>query len=252
MIPILGIPILNRGDLLLRLVKSIDFPVEKLVIVNNSRGNDFSVDEALTEINALINAATTPVAKLQIINPEHNLGVSGSWNKIMSETSEAAYWLIVGNDMMFNPGELEKIHTFADANKHDHAVMYALGHNAFVVTPYCLATVGNFDENFYPAYLEDCDHSYRIKLSGVKSSNIPDVAPVHGEAPSFGSSTIFSNPRWRELNGITHGNNFKYYRSKWGGNNGEETYLYPFDDPSISLKTWELDPGHRARNDIWT
>ncbi len=39
MIPILAIPVLNRGDLLLRCIRSIDYPVGKLVIVNNGDEN---------------------------------------------------------------------------------------------------------------------------------------------------------------------------------------------------------------------
>jgi GT2 family glycosyltransferase len=249
MIPILGVPILNRGDLLLRLIQSIDYPVENLIIIDNSNGKDQSVTHAVGNIITNLEPNRPNILNTTVVQPTENLGVAGSWNKIM--TYPADYWLIVGNDIMFNRGELEKIDTFVQANKHDHAIMFGLGHNVFAVTPYGLDNVGTFDENFYPAYLEDCDHFYRVKLAGVKSANIPNVAPIHGEAPSWGSSTIYSNDRWRELNGITHGNNFKYYRAKWGGKNGEEKYKHPLDDPTINIKTWELDPGHRTRNNIW-
>lgn len=249
MIPILGIPILNRGDLLERLIESIDYPVELLYIVDNSEGKDDSVREVVETLNV----EHEFIQRVDIARTEHNLGVAGSWNHIMSVMQDKglSYSLIVGNDMMFNPGELEKIDTFVKANAHDHVIMFAHAYNAFAVTPLNLKIVGTFDENIYPAYLEDCDHFYRVTLAGAKSVNIPNVSPLHGEAPSFGSSTIYSNRKWRELNGTTHGNNFLYYRRKWGGNNGEEKFVNPFNDLTKDLKYWEFDPEWRKQQDIW-
>jgi len=42
-IPVLGALVYNRGDLLTRMVRSIDYPVEQLVIVLNA------VDESIAE-----------------------------------------------------------------------------------------------------------------------------------------------------------------------------------------------------------
>jgi GT2 family glycosyltransferase len=248
MIPILGIPILNRPDLLQRLIQSIDYPVEVIYIINNSAGKDQNVSNYLNELPSII--FKTPVKQLLLHYPNTNLGVAGSWNNIISRSS-ALYQLICGNDIMFHPGDLEKIDTFVTKNMHDHAVMYAHGHNCFAITRYGLTTVGNFDENIYPAYLEDCDHDYRVKLAGVKTANIPDVDIIHGEAPTFGSTTIYSNPIFSQRNAITHGNNFKYYFAKWGGINGEEKFTHPFNDLGLDLKYWLLNPEWRIQNDIW-
>ena len=50
MIITLGIPVLNRGDFLLRCVTSVDHPVENLVIINNSEGKNAQVTAACSQI----------------------------------------------------------------------------------------------------------------------------------------------------------------------------------------------------------
>jgi glycosyltransferase involved in cell wall biosynthesis len=240
-IPFVGIPVLNRGDLLMRCVESIDYPVARIVIINN--GNDEGVGTALTKLQERC-------PNVEVVKPAHNLGVAGSWNHFLREY-DSAYYLICGSDIQFATGDLEKLHRFS-LDHPDDAIMFGNhGYSIFVLTKCGVGLAGYFDENFYPAYLEDCDYSYRLKLLDVRASNVPDIQAIHGEAPYWGSSTILSDPTYRERNGITHGNNFTYYRAKWGGINGEEIYSYPFNDPGRSPKDWTFDSDHRAANDIW-
>lgn len=240
-IPIIGIPILNRGDLLVRCVESIDYPVERIVIVNN--GNDEAVRASITLLKARH-------SNIEVVEPAHNLGVAGSWNYILRHYA-ATFHLICANDIEFAPGDLAEIDRFVLEHL-DYAIMFANhGYSVFALTKQGIALIGYFDENLYPAYLEDCDHFYRVKLLGGKSDNIPGIHAIHGEAPCWGSSTILSNPVYRQRNGITHGNNFRYYRAKWGGINGQEVYLYPFNDPTKSPRDWTLDNAIRKANDIW-
>jgi GT2 family glycosyltransferase len=98
--------------------------------------------------------------------------------------------------------------------------------------------VGYFDENIYPAYLEDCDYHYRSKLVNTITRSV-ETHMVHGEAPNWGSSTIGDkNGALRKSNHITHGKNYVYYDRKWGGREGGETYQTPFNDPNNSVKFW--------------
>ncbi|MCA1612884.1 MAG: glycosyltransferase [Acidobacteria bacterium] len=240
-IPLIGIPVLNRGDLLARCVNSIDYPAERIVVINN--GDDESVQAAVAGLQA-----RRP--NVEVIKPPHNLGVAGSWNYFLREY-DAPYYLICGSDIQFAPGDLEKIDRFASAHPDDAIMFGNHGYSLFALARRGVELIGYFDENFYPAYLEDCDHSYRLKLLNARASNVPDIHAIHGEAPHWGSSTILSDATFRERNGITHGNNFAYYRAKWGGINGEEVYPTPFNDPSRSPAEWTLDAERRAANDIW-
>ncbi|MFL6227743.1 MAG: glycosyltransferase family 2 protein [Pyrinomonadaceae bacterium] len=240
-IPFVGVPVLNRGDLLTRCVESLDYPVARIVVINN--GDDEGVRESLSSLRE-------GRPNLEVVKPAHNLGVAGSWNFFLREY-DAPYHLICGSDIQFAPGDLEKIQRFAESHPEDAIMFGNHGYSIFALRRRGVETVGYFDENFYPAYLEDCDYAYRLKLLGARASNVPGINAVHGEAPYWGSSTILSDPTYRERNGVTHGNNFTYYRAKWGGINGEEIYPYPFNDPSRSPKEWTLDGAHRVANDIW-
>jgi GT2 family glycosyltransferase len=180
--------------------------------------------------------------------PSHNLGVAGSWNWLLGQPG--AYHLIVGSDVEFSPGDLAKLqHCFLDCT--DYEILCGLGYSLFILRPGVFARVGSFDENFYPAYLEDCDYNYRSWLSGVTSLNVPGIHAVHGEAPLWGSSTIYSNPGYLAQNSITHRRNLEYYRRKWGGDNGREVFTYPFNDVTWPVQKWVLDPAMRKANDIW-
>ena len=250
MIPILGIPVLNRGDLLVRLIDSIDHPVQHLVIIDNSQGLDKSVRQAIDFIHELIQDKKIPIEMMSVEHPAINWGCAGSWNRIMTYPTDL-YWFIVGSDIMFKPGSLDKIVAFINEHQDDHAMIYPGSYNAFAITPLAKELVGTFDENFYPAYLEDCDHNYRLKLVGAKLIDMPDIDIVHGEAPSWGSSTIYSDPELAKKNGITHTNNYEYYGRKWGGPNEGEVYKHPFNDPNWDVKKWVLEPKHRKKNSIW-
>jgi GT2 family glycosyltransferase len=233
MIPVLGIPVLNRGDLLLRCIRSIDYPADRLVIVNN--GDDPSVAAILDQLQM------TGDLPLAIFKPLHNLGCAGSWNWIMRNYPEAAYWLFVGNDIQLAPGDLAKMDAFIRAHPDYVTCPANWGHSLFAITQAGIDRIGYFDGNFWPAYSEDQDHMYRVKLAGAPWADVPDVRAIHGEPPLWGSSTIWSDNALRMRCEVTQRNNALYYKSKWGGSPGQEVFTHPYDDPSLSLKDWHWD-----------
>lgn len=233
MIPILGCPVLNRGDLLLRMVRSIDYPVGRIVLVNN--GSDPGVCAVCDQLRDERDFA------LEVYRPAHNLGAAASWNCIMQCNKDAGYWLLVGNDIQFSPGDLGKIDGFVGDHP-DYAIMPAnWGHSLFAVTRAGLDRIGFFDENFYPAYLEDSDHMRRVQLAGAPWQDVPDIHAIHGEPPTWGSHTIYADPDLFAMNQRTHANNFRYYLGKWGGGPGEEKFEHPYNDQALTLKDWKID-----------
>lgn len=242
-VPVLGVPYYNRPDLLDRMVRSIDFGVDRLVIVDNSpMGMPPFTMAAHGAIESWVNE------KHVIRHP--NAGVAGSWNEII-KLFPAPWWMLVNNDIQFSPGDLQKM---AEAAHKRGALVASFfgnhGHSFFIVTRLGIERVGLFDENIYPAYLEDCDWMRRLKLTDEIYIDVEGVSAVHGDKTLTGSCTIQSDERLRELNGRTHGGNFQYYRQKWGGNNGEETFKTPFNDPHWPLWAWEFDP-HRRERQQW-
>jgi hypothetical protein len=240
MIPIIVCPVLNRGDLLYRMIRSIDYPVAVICIINNGYETDVS-----SVIQQLLREGDYP---LHIHTPYFNLGVAGSWNWTM-KNFPADYWLFVGNDIQFSKGDLKKIDTFVQDNPQYVMCPANWGHSLFALRPSCIDGAGYFDENFYPAYSEDQDHCYRITLAGLPWADCPNVKAVHGEPPLWGSSTVWSDPTLNKMCSVTQKNNHEFYRRKWGGDPGEEQFIHPFNNPKISFKDWVLDTELAAANE---
>ena len=233
-IPILACPVLNRGDLLSRMLRSIDYPIGKIVIVNN--GDDVGVASTIEQFQML------DELPIEIHKPAHNLGCGPSWNFVIRNNPDAGYWLFIGNDIELAPGDLAKIDGFVRAHP-DYATMPAnWGHSLFAVTQAGLEGVGYFDENYWPAYSEDQDWMYRLKLAGLPWADVPDVRAIHGEPPLWGSTTVWSDSVLTQRCRITQRNNLEFYSRKWGGPPGKEIFTHPFNDESLSLKDWSIDP----------
>lgn len=240
----LGIPVLNRGDLLLRCVVSVDSPISTLFIINN--GEDRSVQNMISQIER----RDIPNAKMfENIRIEkfRNLGCARSWNHII-RTSPGA-WLISGNDIQFSPGDIGKIKDTLARNQ-DASIVCAMGYAIYCFTELGVRTVGMFDENFYPAYYEDNDHFRRVALTKAKAVGVDNCKPIHGEAPHWGSCTVNSDPALQRKNAVTFGNLKDYYARKWGGEPGKEKFQTPYNR-DVPLDYWEIDPVLRNKNSIF-
>jgi len=98
---------------------------------------------------------------------------------------------------------------------------YPTGMAAFIIEPTrFLSTIGYFDEGFSPAYYEDNDILYRIRLRGEKAIVYePSMIYHHGR----GTSEAIGVSDWSLQR--------DYYVKKWGGPPGSEIYRNPFNEP---------------------
>lgn len=159
MIPVLGFATLTRFDLAQRLLDSIDYPVEKLVVVDNSGKKAW-----LPEPNEY-------VKELWTIRLPHGLGANGAWNLIIKSTPFAPYWVLPNDDAWFAPGSLEKIanevdttaFNFVDVHPHWSCVVPGEG---------AVAKAGLWDEAFHPIYFDDDEYEWRMQKLGVKFNRI--------------------------------------------------------------------------------
>jgi len=245
MIRTLGIAVLNRGDLLLRCIESVDRPIETLFIVNN--GSDPGVAAALSRIEKrqCLNSKYFEIIKID--HRKENMGCGPAWNHVIQ--TSPGWWLLAGSDVKFGPGSLDKIYERSKESD-DISIICADGYNIFAMSPLGVSKVGLFDENFYPAYFEDVDHFRRVALSGARAVNVPGFSYVHGEAPHWGSSTIHSDPEIRARNGRVMENLSAYYIRKWGGPPGKEVWKTPYNRP-VTLDFVELDSDLRHKNSLW-
>lgn len=242
-VPILAVPILNRGDLLLRLFKSIDYPVDKLLVIRNEESRD-------KEITAACEWVTNecPLVKSVSISSHVNAGVGGSWNEVPRLLS-APWYMIVGNDIQFTTGDMKKMADAAWEGHHEYSFFFGNhGHSLYVWTQRGIDIIGTYDENIFPCYTEDCEIMWRRHVLEEKYLDVAGVSAIHGEMVNgvrHGSSTIRSNPEFNRKNSVSHQRNMAYYFRKWGGITGQEKFTHPFNDPSWPVSMWKFDPKWR-------
>lgn len=214
MIPNLIVPVLNRYDLLDRMLGSIDYPIYELVIIDN--GGEL---EMIRFNENLIN--------VHIVNLPSNLGVAGSWNLGIKLFPHHDRWFFASNDIVYLPGALQRL-SEARTDEITLADVFPFWHT-FCVGEEVVRRVGLFDEALYPAYFEDNDYKRRAvhKNVHIRSAFIP--------TEHENSSTINSDSEYRESNAASYLSNSVYYNDKISAND-------------YGQGAWSLD---RRRRNAW-
>ena len=190
------VPVLNRYDLLQRMLSTIDYPIDHILIIDN--GSAYRDHTPHLEVN-------DHVSNVWYLPMPSNLGVSESWNLGIKLFPHHKRWFIVSNDVWFDPGTIQQ---FADL---PHGVFGKASNSpswqTFIVPDLVIQKVGLWDPNLYPAYFEDNDFERRMEHHGFHPHA---VAPVNHE----NSSTIKSDPELNRRNNDTFQRNRKYYDRK--------------------------------------
>lgn len=222
------IPTVAKFDLLQKAVDSFrhDPLVEDVWIWDNSAGQC----PAIT--GATIN-----------MGHQRNVGVAGAWNRFFN----GALYVHEGGvrydsrDIVIANDDLEA-HSYCVTNLIDAArnnpdvdIFYATDDedpeseknhfSLFYLRNSAYLKVGPFDEKFWPAYHEDCDYGYRMKLLGMKSMRVNEARYTH-----VGSATYKSYDEERRAIHDRHMRQGQmYYVAKWGALPGREFYTTPFN-----------------------
>jgi GT2 family glycosyltransferase len=203
LIPVLGVPVLNRGDLAERMLDSVDVETGETLVILNGDPDD---------TRAMLRGR-----HVTYIDPGFNLGVAASWNFVIRARPAAPWWFIVNADIEFGLGDLERLVEAMQDPAPRLACLYEFG--AFAINQAALDGVGWFDENFHPIYFEDNDYRRRCQLAGVPVLNL--ISRTRHD----NSSTIASG--YARHNERTFPRNGDYYVNKWGGPPGRETVTAP-------------------------
>lgn len=215
------VPTLNRFDLFVNMMQTVDYPIRPYIINNSKNGN---------------------------------IGVAASWNEGISRALNDGYEyaIIANDDIEFLPNTIQCLVNDIQAIdaitistnsiligrdidfffKRD-GFMSGSSYSCFIMNiKRAVEEIGLFDQNFHPAYYEDTDMKYRIALAGSNEYVDTEIGIIH-----HGSATgaaVVSNDRWNELR--------EYYKSKWGGYPLEEIWTHPYNDESKSIKYWHGMP----------
>jgi GT2 family glycosyltransferase len=185
MIPALGFAVYSQFDKADRLLASIDYPVDHLVIVDNSGAQTWQPRQP--EL----------VKNLWLLRVPYGLGLVGAWNVIIKSTPYAPYWVLINDDAWFEAGALEIIAQDADP-KALNFVDIIPDWSCVVFGEQAIAKAGLYDERFYPLYFDDNDLHRRMENAGVQIKRIE--AKVHHENSSSLKNKTEQNNRTYDAN----------------------------------------------------
>ena len=195
MIENLIVPVLNRYDLLQRMLDSVDIRVEHLLVIDN--GASVMAEPLELKIN-------DNFAKATHLRMPANLGVAGSWNLGIKSFPYAHRWFIVSNDVVFGSGALEQL---SQARRDEITLTARFPHwHTFALGDEAVSQLGLFDESFFPAYFEDNDYTRRAEFVGV------NIRTLELEVSHDNSSTIKAG--YQHKNAMTFASNDKHYQKK--------------------------------------
>lgn len=178
-----------------------------------------------------------------------NRGLSVSWNDciIAGQEAGADAILILNDDLIASYEDILILARAATSHReagivvcegYDHHWQETRNLNFVVwgVNPIALEVAGYMDQNCNPYGFEDSDYARRLSLCGIPFHNA-GLTSIHHLGSQ--SQTV---PELRAQNQITFAATAAYYRRKWGGLPGEETYTIPFSDPAFG---WQIAASQR-------
>lgn len=171
MIPVLGFATLKRFDLAQRLLDSIDYPIENLVIVDNSGTKAFKP------------TLSKHIKNLWLIQVPYGLGANGAWNLIIKSTPFAPYWVLPNDDCYFEAGALEKIANEADSESFNFVNVLPTW-SCPIPGEGAILKAGLWDEAFHPIYFDDNDLERRLKHFDVPLNHI-DANVLHDNSSTL-------------------------------------------------------------------
>lgn len=205
----IGIPTLNRADLLIPSIKKYanDFKGIQIHIIDN--GN-----QGLERLEDYENVFVHTQPK--------NLGVAGSWNMLCDIIYQKHDWAFLINDDVYLGYDADTIEQVINYNNTFGLIQSHLNFSVILLQKDFYNLVGRFDDKFYPAYYEDSDYLYRMKLLGVFQGVDAKLNPIdarvsqtYEKAPDFVNDAMkYSRQRYIE---------------KWGNSPLLEKFKIPFN-----------------------
>lgn len=276
-IPVMGFGFIDDSmNFISRLMNSIDHCVDRFVIV----GSKDHEPRFLSHPRLHSNLTYLP-------QPHRLIGVSEGWNLILRSSPSAPWYLVTAYDVEFLPGQLRELserfwrdsRVSGDGGNGGIQTNFAhtkwqnlpggKGFNLFAISREVIEACGYFDENIFPAFWEDRDYQYRMKLwPGSRIRTYRTIRPWHGEhqSESFNSSsppsqqpprsfnytsgTVYLRKEWSQIMALSSQWNIRYVTKKWGCDLTSAlehhhllncSYTTPFNTPGLPLSTWTLN-----------
>lgn len=246
-IPVLAIFVRAGTKFLERCVRSIDYPVRALVIIQDTE-DDSEVATLVSRLNdELAGKDRTIMSIRRIVNYPHS-GCAQAWNTVYRLFPTERFWLFNANDVAFPPGQLGAFYGHVRIAAQDDTVgmisssvdfgnsdvRKTFGLMTWAVTRQGVLRGGLYDENFYPGSYEDDDIVWRFWLAGLKFYALPGVITRHGDGATYESGTSIEDKRGEYVGELARTRNKNYFSAKWGPKVTGTDYA------------WLAAPGNRA------
>lgn len=200
---------------------------DQIVVIDNSETGAGFV--ALQHLQQYANVHILPRSK--------NI-LSGAWNDLMRLWADD-YVIIANDDVMPHKHSIEAMVNAAidrpdvamwNGNQDQTPGIGGNSYSFFLLRQWAYCQIGPFDERFIPAYFEDNDFDYRLKLAGLIRAEVNRATFDHAK-----SSTVSNmDTTARNMMHIAFRKNERYYRSKWGDVPGRERFTEPFAGLDLS------------------
>lgn len=189
MIPVLIVPTLMHYDLLQEMLNSVDYPVDKVIIIDNGGQLKSAYCEAANSVD--------------IVSLPTNIGVAPAWNLGIKLTPFAKWWLISNDDILWNPGKLAAFekHIIPSSIVADWLPLSAF--SGFALDEETIQKVGLFDEYYFPGCGEETNYWTRAHNKNIVGINIPQAFSLQGHIGRTRKSLQEQYPR---TSGITANN----------------------------------------------
>ncbi len=187
------------------------------------------------------------------INDQNNL--ARAWNKGITKAFErgADYVLVPNLDLLFHERFLDNLVSFAQAYPQaliwsgvectdmktyeeappGEAVHQGAMFSCFLIDHRLFEELGQFDEQFSPAYHEDSDMLYRAKLRGFSSLRTESARYFHFDRMTIKGAKIEEDENFLEGVSKHLNENLQKYKNKWGGPPGQEVFAHPYQQASL-------------------
>lgn len=156
---------------------------------------------------------------------DSNIGVAASWNRLCQKIfTDGHTHAIISNDDVFWSMPPDQLKDFLAKHPRDIYKTQRDDFSLFILPKTTFEKIGPFDLVFSPAYFEDRDYSYRMKLAGcsVHASMRFDPAIYNESLSTKKDPSLLANFKLNQ----------QQYVDKWGGLPGYEKFTRPFNGKS--------------------
>lgn len=211
---VVGIPYVNRKDLLYRALDSIELYWKHTYVLDNSPAHELRYDSELSR-RVTVYEPPVPLTFTQSMN----------WFQRVALDQGADSVFYMHNDAEAHPGTPEAFLGVLKELKNSGRKWGLALTNFDALAAYNMEAVraaGSWDTVF-SSYFADIDYHRRLRLAGY--DEVFTGLPVD----HHGSSTRKSDARYNFIIDTTWPLYERYYELKWGGKMAEETYRTPFN-----------------------